>query len=72
MNRPAGFVPVRFRIMGLIILVAGIIGLAAAVVGLITGWLPISPVLLPAAAVAILVGMYLIFIVPRTGADEDR
>ncbi len=65
MSQRSGFVPIRFHLAGKILLVMGIVGLIAAGVDLVTRWFSL-PVIIPVLCVFIaLVGLYLIFIVPR-------
>ncbi len=65
MSQRSGFVPIRFHLAGKILLVLGIIGLLAAGVDLFTGWFSFPTIIPIMCLVFTLVGLYLIFIVPR-------
>jgi hypothetical protein len=65
LSQDSGFVAIRFHLAGKILLVMGIIGLLAAGVDLVTGWFSL-PAAIPVLCIFFtLVGLYLIFIVPR-------
>ncbi len=65
MSQRSGFVPIRFHLTGKIILVLGIIGLLAAGVDLITAWFGIPAIIPITCLVFVIVGLYLVYIVPR-------
>ena len=67
MRQPSGFVPIRFRIAGRILTGLGVAGLLIlSIVALACGRSIAWP--LPAAsAIAVLVGLYLLFVVPKEG-----
>lgn len=64
MNRPAGFVPVNYRLAGKLLLILGIIGLLATGVGALTGWFRLPRVILIVSIALIPVSLYLT-IVPK-------
>jgi hypothetical protein len=65
MSQLPGFVPVKFHMAGRILLVIGIIGLVLFGVSKLTGWYVLPTVTLGVSLAAILISLYLIFIVPR-------
>ena len=65
MSRPAGFVPVTYHIVGKALLIISGIGFILLFISRISHWFSL-PVLVPIISlVALIVGLYLIFIVPR-------
>lgn len=64
MNRPAGFVPVNYRLTGKLLLILGIIGLLATGVDALTGWFGLPRVVLIVSLVFIPVSLYLL-VVPK-------
>jgi len=64
-SQRSGFVPIRFHLAGKILLVLGIIGLLASGVDLITAWFGLATIFPIMFLVFALVGLYLIYIVPR-------
>ena len=60
MNRPAGFVPVNYRLAGKLLLILGIIGLLATGVGALTGWFELPRVVFIASLASIPVSLYLL------------
>lgn len=64
MSRPSGFVPIRFRTAGRILLTLGAATVASFLVSRLTNWFPMAPVIGIAGAVLVLIGLYLIYIVP--------
>ena len=65
MNRPAGFVPINYRIAGKVLLILGLIGLLVTGVDAITGWFGLPKVILIVSVVLIPVSLYLLFVVPK-------
>ena len=65
MSQRSGFVPIRFYLAGRMLLVMGIVGLLAAGVDLITAWFGLPAIIPVMCIVFVLVGLYLVYIVPR-------
>ena len=65
MNRPAGFVPVNYKIAGKLLLILAGIGLLATGVDALTGWFGLPGVVWIASLVLIPVSLYLLFVVPK-------
>ena len=65
MDKPPGFVPVRFHIMGKIILTVGILGWILSGLSFITGWIDLPAVTPWVSSASVLIGLYLIYLVPR-------
>ena len=60
MNRPAGFVPVNYRLAGKLLLILGIIGLLATGVDALMGWFGLPKVVFIVSLVLIPVSLYLL------------
>jgi hypothetical protein len=68
MSRDPGLVPIPFHIVGKVLLAIGSVILAAILIAYISGWFTL-PLITPwFALVVIVLGLYLIFIVPREPA----
>ena len=65
MNRPAGFVPVNYRLTGKLLLILGGIGLLATGVDTLTGWFGLPVIVLIVSLVCIPVSLYLLLVVPK-------
>ena len=65
MNRPAGFVPVNYRLAGKLLLILGGIGLLATGVDALTGWFGLPTIVLIVSLVCLPVSLYLLFVVPE-------
>jgi hypothetical protein len=65
MNRPAGFVPINYRVTGKLLLILGGIGLLATGVDALTGWFGLPTIILVVSLVCVLVSLYLLFVVPK-------
>lgn len=70
MSQLSGFVPIRFRIAGRLLLSIGAIGLVLVGVAQFTGWFALPSAVWIASLVMIAVGLYLIWIGHRE--REDR
>ena len=70
MSQSSGFVPIKFHIAGKVLLVLGILGLILVGVSLLTGWFTLPPAVWILSGVAILLSLYLIFVVPREKQDS--
>lgn len=64
MNRPAGFVPINYRLTGKILLILGIVGLLATGLDALTGWFSLPGVIPIVSLIFIPVSLYLL-IVPK-------
>jgi hypothetical protein len=65
MNRPAGFVPINYRLAGKLLLILGGIGLLATGVDALTSWFGLPTIVLIVSLVLIPVSLYLLFVVPK-------
>ena len=65
MNRPAGFVPINYRLAGKLSLILGGIGLLATGVDALTSWFGLPTIVLIVSLVLIPVSLYLLFVVPK-------
>ena len=65
MNRPAGFVPVNYRLAGRLLLILAGLGLLATGVDALTGWFGLPSVVWIASLVLIPISLYLLFVVPK-------
>jgi hypothetical protein len=65
MNRPAGFVPVNYRLTGKLLLILGGIGLLATGVDALTGWFGLPMIVSIVSLVCIPVSLYLLFVAPK-------
>ena len=64
MNRPAGFVPVNYRLAGKLLLILGGIGLLATGVDALTGWFELPEAIFIISLLCIPVSLYLL-VVPK-------
>jgi hypothetical protein len=62
MNRPAGFIPINYRMAGRLLLVVGGLGLLVTGVDALTGWFGLPPVVFIVSLVCIPVSLYLLFV----------
>ena len=62
MNRPAGFVPINYRITGKLLLILGIIGLLVTGVDALTGWFGLPRVVFILSVALIPVSLYLLLV----------
>ena len=65
MNRPAGFVPVNYRMTGKVLLILGCLGLLATGVDVLTGWFGVPKIIFIVSILCIPVSLYLLFVVPK-------
>jgi len=63
-HRP-GFVPVRFKKAGMVLLALGIALLLDWLIGFLTGWFIVDMILPFVGVILLLVGLYLVFVVPK-------
>lgn len=64
MSRSSGFVPIKFRLAGKILLLVGAAGLLLAGLAGISGWFVVPSMVLYMSLAAIPISLYLIFVVP--------
>jgi hypothetical protein len=64
MSRPSGFVPIRYRVAGQILFTLGAAAVAGFVFSKLTDWFILAPIFGVVGVVLILIGLYLIYIVP--------
>ncbi|MFH0952300.1 MAG: hypothetical protein V1838_03860 [Patescibacteria group bacterium] len=64
-QRMPGFVPANYKITGMILLITGLACLIARSVAYFTDWFSLSNYLIYFGTVFILIGLYLIFVVPK-------
>jgi hypothetical protein len=62
MNRPAGFVPINYRLTGKLLLILGVVGLLATGLGALTGWFRLPRVIFIVCIVLIPVSLYLLLV----------
>lgn len=65
MSHSSGFVPIKFHLAGKFLLTLGFIGLILVGVSKFTGWFILPSAVLILSLIAILVSLYMIFVVPR-------
>lgn len=65
MNRPAGFVPVNYRLAGKLLLILGGIGLITSGVGALTSWFELPKMVTIVSLVLVPVSLYLLLVVPK-------
>ena len=70
MSQLPGFVPIRFRIAGRLLLIIGAMGLALVGVALLTGWFALPSAVWISSLAILALGLYLIWIGRRE--REDR
>jgi hypothetical protein len=64
MSRSSGFVPIKFRLAGKILLLVGVAGLLLTGLAGISGWFVVPSMVLYMSLAAIPISLYLIFVVP--------
>jgi hypothetical protein len=69
MSRQSGFVPIPFHIVGKIMIALGGIGSVIVLISTIGGWFEVPLIVTIFSIVVIIIGLYLIFIVPRESLD---
>jgi hypothetical protein len=60
MNRPAGFIPINYRLAGKLLLIVGGIGLLVTGVDALTGWFRLPTVVFIVSLVSIPISLYLL------------
>ncbi|MGD8603365.1 MAG: hypothetical protein PVF49_02215 [Anaerolineales bacterium] len=69
MNRPSGFVPIRFQTAGRILITLGGAAVMGFLVSRLTAWFSIGWVIGVVGLILVLVGLYLVYIVPPEPVD---
>lgn len=69
MSRDPGFVPIPFHVVGKILLAIGFAILAAILISYVSSLFTLPSIITLFALVIIVIGLYLIFIVPRESID---
>ena len=75
MSQPTGFVPPNWQFAGKLLLIIGILSLILIGISTLSGWLTLPLEILIFGLVTILIGLYLLFVVPKEeidGAKERR
>ncbi|MGD2252322.1 MAG: hypothetical protein PVF70_05330 [Anaerolineales bacterium] len=70
MSQLSGFVPIRFRIAGKLLLILGAIGLVLVGIAQLTAWFALPSAVWIASLVMLAVGLYLIWIARREREDQ--
>jgi hypothetical protein len=65
MSQPTGFVPPNWQFAGKLLLIVGILSLILVGVSTLTGWLALPLEILIFGLATILIGLYLLFVVPK-------
>ncbi|MGD8850738.1 MAG: hypothetical protein PVF18_13485 [Anaerolineales bacterium] len=69
MSKDSGFVPIPFHIVGKILLLIGLTFLAAYAVSFVSNWFILPAITFLFALSTIIIGLYLMYIVPRESID---
>ena len=69
MSRKSGFVPIPFQLVGKILLAIGLAGSVLVIVSKMGSLYSLPPIVTLFSLAAILVGLYLIFVVPRDSLE---
>lgn len=64
MNKPSGFVPIRFQTAGRILIALGGAAAAGFLVSRLTEWFSIGWVIGAVGLILVLMGLYLVYVVP--------
>ncbi|MFA9403764.1 MAG: hypothetical protein ACERKY_11965 [Anaerolineales bacterium] len=70
MSQPTGFVPPNWQFAGKLLLIVGILSLIFVGASTLTGWLALPLEVLIFGLVTILIGLYLLFVVPEEEIDS--
>lgn len=65
MSKPSGFVPIRFVLAGRILITLGGAVLAVFLVSKLTSWFPLSSTFGLIGLFLVLIGLYLVYLVPK-------
>lgn len=68
MSQDSGFVPIRFRLAGRLLLTLGVIGLLLVGASALTGWFTLPPAVLILSLLLIAVSVYILIVSPK---DDD-
>lgn len=69
MNKPSGFVPIRFRAAGRILITLGAAAAVSYIVSRLTDWFPIGWEIGAVGLILVLIGIYLTYVVPVEPAE---
>lgn len=69
MSKASGFVPIPFHIVGKILVPIGLAILAAYAISYMSNWFILPSIAFLFAVTIIIIGLYLIYIVPRESID---
>ena len=69
MSRQSGFVPIPFQLVGKILLAIGLAGSVLVIVSKMGSLYSLPPIVTLFSLAAIIVGLYLIFVVPRDSLE---
>ena len=70
MAKPSGFVPIRYRLTGLLLLALGTVGLLIKLIAYFAHQL-VPPYLLPGSIALVLIGIYLLFGPPPENEQKE-
>ena len=65
MSRPSGFVSIPFDLVGKFLVASGFVGLTSVVIPEVTHWYAIPPIVGLFSLIALIVGPYLILVIPK-------
>ena len=71
MSQLTGFVPPNWKFAGKLLLIIGILSLIFVVASTLTGWFELPLVVLIFGLATILIGLYLLFVVPEEEIDGE-
>jgi hypothetical protein len=71
MNQPSGFVAISFHLAGKILVVCSAIVLVLYLLSIVFQWFALPILVLVIAIAAMLIGLYLIFVVPREEGPKN-
>ena len=70
MSRQSGFIPIPFQLVGKILLAIGLAGSVLVIVSKLGSLYSLPPIVTLFSLAAIIVGLYLIFVVPRETLEK--
>ncbi len=69
MSRPSGFVPIPFPLVGKLLLAIGGLGVVLVLIAALSGWFALPSIVTWFSIAAIVIGLYLLFVVPKESLD---